>query len=263
MPQHIDIVELKTKRTDPKLSAITDIVSANGGHIAGGYPRWLASPLANPHKPGDIDVFASAPDQVEILRGAFIKAGWYELRQSNFAYTLTPTSDIWEDVPKGGGDMPLNVQIIKAVAPRTTSEALEGILSGFDFTICSVGLNLDLALDADVIAHRNFAYHEAHKLLIWNDLHDPVFAFQRIAKYSEKGYWMPPGETIKLFEAWRAIDEEERERIKGIVRNSHWTKEEFWEDERTFDTLSDDTPPPAPGSDESDLAESDNDDIDF
>ena len=93
---------------------------------------------------------------------------------------------------------------------------LEDILHNFDFTVVRIGVS-----DAEnCLADERFLEDEAGLRLRWRNIHCPVSAVLRHAKYTRRGYYAPTGEIIRLFHDWDARGDDYKTRLNDLFLRS-------------------------------------------
>lgn len=204
--QRCGVFFMKLKRTEfnrgyHEVENILNLVREFGGVIAGGYARYCASPLEEPAKASDIDVFTNSEDQYNDLRAECVNArGWRVVAETDLAITFSGE----------GRRANLPFQIIKPKQYNTVEE----LLSQFDFTVAQA------AIDADskrVLYSEDFEKDELAKNLVICNINNPIQTLDRILKYADRGYGIKPTEYVKLFEAWDALSAEDKSKFKNSL----------------------------------------------
>ena len=198
--------------------------------ICGGYVRYMASPHRDPYKAGDVDIYSySKADHDKLFR--LLKNNTVDGK--NHIMTIKHENEVSvtfshpEDM-----DHPLyvspTIQLIKPLnqGAMVLQGDMETVLSNFDFTVVRCGL-LD---ENDAMVDADFDYDEKKKMLRIKNIHCPVSSTVRCVKYGQKGYWMTPMQSLKLFIDWDNRDDDYRMNLIELVRkfDEHGvTKEEL------------------------------------
>ncbi len=209
-----------------EIAKIIELTEKHNSFISGGYARYCMSPVHNPIKPVDLDIFSSDQKNHENIIREFEKTFSHTDRFRDGVLLRTPTEDddeiadfwspdkeetefavsyrlaLWQYPGTGMID---RIQFIKPSDKRTTAGPLMDILGNFDFTICKVAL-----ISATTgICHVGMDEDEMSKLLrITGEIKNPIATFARITKYCKKGYNLSPMTLIKVLNAWRDADDQ-------------------------------------------------------
>ncbi len=191
--------------TVPLLRGFTEIeplynLTAQSAWIAGGYARYCASQNTKVVPAKDCDVFPGNQDSFDAIKYALIeKIGFEKSYENGVSLTLrTPKKkrenmDIrWRFCPQ--------IQLIKPIVEGrvVTSGSIEDILNAFDFTITRAAI----ISPEEVLVDEDFIKDENNHLLKLKNIHCPISSMLRCMKYSKKGYWMRPSESLKLYLDW-------------------------------------------------------------
>lgn len=202
-----DFKQIPIYRGFTEIEALFNLVHENGGHILGGYVRYMASPKWSPIPGEDVDVFSSSEESFDKIKGALGK----ELTVAH----ESPIAISYQQKTQGLFAYCPKVQLIK---PRKSDRILtvgsmEEILSIFDFSVVRIGLfSKDTAL-ADV----DFLEHETRKRLVVKNITCSVSNFSRAMKYSKKGYFMPIESVMKLLNDWINVSDEYRNTVTDLI----------------------------------------------
>jgi hypothetical protein len=93
---------------------------------------------------------------------------------------------------------------------------METILKNFDFTIIRVGI----LSEEEVLADADFEHDEKNRLLRFKNIHCPVSSTLRCMKYSRKGYYLRPFESLKLFIDWSNRTDDYRAELVGFLEKA-------------------------------------------
>jgi hypothetical protein len=201
----------------PLLRGFTEIeklyteVTARQGIICGGYARYCASPINEPVKAGDADVFPLVTEAFETLKQFFVSEGFAIKHENDISLTFHPHTDIkWIACPI--------VQLIKpAIEGKVvTLGTMENILNNFDFAIVRAGI----VNAKEVMVDDDFEADEKSKMLHIKNIHCPISSVFRLIKYTKRGYWVTPREVLKLFVDWENRDDEYRLKIVELFKKS-------------------------------------------
>lgn len=178
----------------------------HGAVIAGGYARYCCSPIGNPAKPGDCDVFPKT-EEANTAIVEQLKAWGFEVKYDNdMAVSLRPNAES-KDKLAGYPE----IQVIKPMVEGSivTTGTTEEILSNFDFSITRAAI----VSERECLVDEHFAEDEKDKLLRLLNIHCPISSMLRCCKYTNKGYRIRAGEALKLFIDWEGRDESYRATI--------------------------------------------------
>jgi hypothetical protein len=216
-----ELVKIRVYRGSTQAKGIINLAAKYKMHIIGGYARWMASPRANPYPADDIDLFASEEGrELDLLKALEKKKFEIHLETDN-AYTFKKH----EKAPYLRWP---RIQVIKPFREgmTVTYGTLQEIISNFDFTVVRVGLiNGTWAL-----ADPDFKKDEIGKRLKFKNIHCPISAVIRIAKYAKKGYFCSPMEIFRLFDDWDERGEQYKSELAELFLASE-TEEEFTEEQ--------------------------------
>jgi len=181
--------------------------------ICGGYARYCASPRKEPVKAGDVDFFPKTEDGVAGMQKDLEEMG-FELRHENHV-SITMRPKPCEEEKLAYLPTP---QIIKPVVEGkiVTLGSVEEILENFDFTIVRAAI----ISSTEVLVDEEFMVDEAKMILRLRNIHCPVSSLLRCCKYARKGYFMRPGETLKLFNDWTDRGDDYKLRLLDLFKKS-------------------------------------------
>lgn len=216
-----------------EIAPLMDICDRIGGRIIGGYARYCCSTNEDPVSAGDVDIFpvGTTDEECQRLYDSWVvalKAYGLQIKHEN------EVSSTWSK----SESPPLNrcptIQVIKPVKEGAivTKGTIEEILENFDFTIVRVAMNPDRQT---ATAWASFPDDEQAKRLRILNIHCPISSLLRCMKYARKGYYMRPGESLKLFADWEARSPEYRQRMASLFQAGEFgelSKEEVDELER-------------------------------
>lgn len=204
-----------------EIEPIVSTVSHLGGYILGGYVRYMASPRKTPVPAQDVDIYCPDEETYEKLTKHF--DNYLEHRHENYislTYRRDFTDTHYAHCP--------TIQLIKPMEEGAivSKGKMPEILKNFDFTVVRIGMiNRRWALADD-----DFLEDEQNRILKIKNIHCPVSSMLRCMKYARKGYFMRPGEAIKLFQDWMDRDDEYRIRLLGFFQKSKQEGEMTQED---------------------------------
>lgn len=186
------------------------VIHEEGATFAGGFVRWLASPRLSPIPFGDVDILPITEDAFYAVRDACEGAlNLKQLKETTTAITykgpmMGPTVLQLHGTMRFPTEAP-NIQILRP--ERFPGDSLEERLSKFDLTICQAAL-LD---EKTALVHTRFYQDEMDGHIVFASEFRIDDAFNRVAKYSRKGYLFQPSEGYKLWKAWESMDPETKE----------------------------------------------------
>lgn len=194
-------------------------------YFAGGYVRYMVSPVTKPYPAGDIDIYPHTTEAMgEILKdiqtffGPFRPLLLKKLHELEVK-TSGPTSfKVIAESPVAYNvkiDDDTKIQVIKPqnVGAMATTGKLEDILKNFDFTVCKAGL-LDIN---SAMVDDNFVRDELTNSLAITNVHCPIGQMKRIAKYVKKGYHISPDETFKVLLDWDSRSADYKARMHELM----------------------------------------------
>jgi len=221
-----DLVRIRVRRGATELKGVINRAETHGMWIIGGYVRWMCSTRATvrDERPGDVDLFPKEEGNEEAFHEYLLSKGFEVRHESEVAYTYKQHERLpyrlWPQL-----------QVIKGFRDgRTvTVGSLEEIINNFDFTVVRLGLiNKTYAL-----ADPDFKKDEEAKRLRWKNIHCPISAVIRGAKYVKKGYSLRPMEVLRLFDDWDERGDEYKQRLFDLFLASQ--NEEEFSDEQLFE----------------------------
>jgi len=176
--------------------------------ICGGYARWCASPKYNPAIPKDLDIYCEDTKTFDILVSELYGLGLRVEHDGDMALTFAhPTKGEFHTIPP--------IQVIKPMKKGAvvTDGGVINVLSNFDFTIVRAAISTP----TQVLVDADFLHDEVSNVLRLKNIHCPVSSLLRCIKYTNKGYWLSPVESLKLFEDWMNRPQSYRDKITGLV----------------------------------------------
>lgn len=215
-------VKVPLLRGFTEIAKLYDFITPYGAVICGGYARYCASPRLNDITPaGDVDIYCFTEKVYEVLDKELKKhltVKW----ENDISITFVKTKEgLFAYCPI--------IQLIKPVLEgRVVSVGTEeDILSNFDFTV----IRTCIISPTEVLADADFLHDEEKKILRLKNIHCPVSSTLRCMKYSGKGYWLPPMQSLKLFMDWDTRGPEYRATLIDFIEKANdgegLTKEEI------------------------------------
>lgn len=161
--------------------------------IAGGFARWLC--LSDAPVPGDIDLFCRTAESLHSEFMDRIQTHFFvEVEDSNpIALRLTLTHKITFDV--------FNVNLIAPFDERESFGSPGEIITHFDFTVCQAAY---VHQEQRVLVTQAFIDDHQDKVIRLNPTRrfNSVRLFERLLKYSKKGYKILPDTIRTMFEGY-------------------------------------------------------------
>jgi hypothetical protein len=198
---------IELKRGFNEIRPFYELCVAHDVVICGGYARYCASPLPTPRviPAGDVDLFPKSEGAEKAILEKLKEMGFEIRHENHVSITMSPKEDKKEELEY----LPVP-QVIKPVIEGkiVTLGTIEEILQNFDFTIVRAAI----LSPTEVMVDEDFENDEKHKHLKLKNIHCPISSLLRCCKYARKGYFMRPGEALKLFVDWtnRGIDYQSR-----------------------------------------------------
>lgn len=194
----------------PLWSIIQEVsnVSKKECFICGGYARWCASPKYNPTIPKDLDIYCEDDKTFNTLLVRLLDLKLKIEHENDMAVTFEhPTKGEFHTIPP--------IQVIKPMKKGAvvTNGGVINVLSNFDFTIVRAAISTP----TQVLVDADFLHDEVSNVLRIKNIHCPVSSLLRCIKYTNKGYWLSPVESLKLFEDWMGRPQLYRDKIIGLV----------------------------------------------
>jgi len=194
----------------PLWSTIQEVSDASKKEcfICGGYARWCASPKYNPVVPHDLDIYCEDYKTFNILISRLLSSKLKVEHENDMAVTFEhPTKGEFHTMPP--------IQVIKPMKKGAivTDGGVINVLSNFDFTIVRAAISTP----TQVLVDADFLHDEVGNVLRLKNIHCPVSSLLRCIKYTNRGYWLSPVESLKLFEDWMNRPPEYRDEIIGLV----------------------------------------------
>ncbi len=176
--------------------------------IAGGFARWVMSPLSQPKPTNDIDIFSPNAECATKLVDACCASGLVE--NGSFYRSLAGWhSDAADTLPWSisicNPDIPVKVKVWYGTP--------EEVVSHFDFSVVRV----TLTVNEDGICDTRFMSDERELRITVCAVDYPVFLIDRIAKYVHKGYVLHTTELLKVAQLLSHITKAERDEIDRIL----------------------------------------------
>ena len=182
--------------------------------ICGGYVRYMASPQFTPVPASDVDIYCESEEVAEEVKKFMEKQGLTVRHENNISITyqnITDHDHKWFGTP--------TVQLVKPMEEGKVVSVgnMEKILENFDFTVIRAGLLSEngALVDAD------FLHDEKAKTLRLKNIHCPISSMLRCMKYSKKGYWLPPTQSLKLLLDWDNRDDGYRTKIVEYLEKAN------------------------------------------
>lgn len=204
---------IQLKRGFNEIETFFNLAEKNNAVICGGYARYCASPVKEPTKAGDIDFFPKTEEVTKSLLADLLAMGFVVKHENHVSYTLNPSEEKENELSY----LP-TPQIIKPVIEGkiVTLGTVEEILENFDFTVVRAAI----LNPKEVMVDEDFEEDEKHRYLKLKNIHCPISSLLRCCKYAKKGYFMRPGEALKLFQDWVNRGEEYQQRIIALFIES-------------------------------------------
>lgn len=164
--------------------------------IIGGFARWAVSPAVNPIPSGDIDLYSLNQEVYKANREILSGLGYKKpLIDRNVAATYVFDKGRLKGLP------PIQLIVPMKDARTITEGPMEEIINNFDFTVVRVGIEVNMIFAQ---ADEDFVKDEMSRTIRIKNIHCPISAVKRIAKYIKKGYYIEPIEILKLYDDWDA-----------------------------------------------------------
>jgi hypothetical protein len=215
-----NFTSLKIVREWEKFYKYFKLLQDHDAYIAGGFARYCCSPLENPSKYKDIDIWMIEDDLTK--RNKLIRrleeTGFVKIRESVYAVELSDNTDIVQVInPR-----------IDAMGDFQTFGEPEIVCTYFDFTITQCALTSEFF----GIASKSFETDEFKKNLVIKCIRDPMSTMTRVLKYVKKGYFIDTDNLHKIFLSFNkqpgdykltlkhlidARKEKEQEQISSVV----------------------------------------------
>jgi len=178
--------------------------------IAGGFARWMLSPLEAPAYPSDIDIyFGNGTHRSDDVADILMKNGFNLVKNSRHAISLNPPE-------KGVFSDCIPIQIIKAIANRFGDPDL--VITGFDFTVVKAAVFLDkVGQQLLGITSHAFLTDEQNKQIVIDGIPNTFATLQRCFKYVEKGYKLAPRELLKILAHWDSLSVDKKVKLGNYV----------------------------------------------
>lgn len=209
--------------------------------FVGGFVRWMVSPNHDPAPPGDIDIYPNNTEDRDWVIKEIAKLGLERLPPASKAMVAAGTDTRFWHVTKLASTATLltgqKVQVINPVnAGHVVAKGtMDELLNNFDFTVTRAGL---VSLD-EAVVDDEFIEDEMARRLVIKEIHCPIGAVKRIAKYTRKGYYCSPSEIYKLFVNWDERNSEYKDELREALAAFEGMKERDFENVDYIDGGSD------------------------
>jgi hypothetical protein len=201
------------------IKAIFNVLDGADVFICGGFARYACSPVKEPIRSGDIDIYSKTEADFDKAKELF--------RINNFSLVseTLAAANFRDDRIFTFNKIEAPIQLIKPVkqGDLVLTGSVEEIVSNFDFSISRVAI-ID---PKNAIVDPDFLEDETNKKLNIKHIHCPISSVFRIMKYNKKGYFIRIPEILKIFEDWIARDEKYKSLILDVVRNENPSEEEI------------------------------------
>lgn len=186
------------------------------GFICGGFTRNCLLELKKPVS-SDIDIYCHTEASYELIKNRLIENG-YEIRRE------TPMSIAYKVFFEG--EFP--IQLIKPLNKGhvITVGSVEEIINNFDFTIVRAGIYLKDGVLVSLVDD-DFEEDNKEKKLRIKNIHCPIAEIYRVAKYINKGFFLPVLESLKILNDWLERDDEYKLAIMETIIKQNPSKEEI------------------------------------
>jgi hypothetical protein len=205
-------VTVSIKRGFQEIETLFTNITVLGGVICGGYVRYCASPLPEPVKAADVDIYCVDDRVFDAIKKHMQEEMKLEKRhENNMALTFKrPKEGPYAYAPP--------IQLIKPVREGAivANGTMEEILDNFDFTVIRCGL-ID---QHTALADKDFEEDEKHRRLRIKKIHCPISSTLRCLKYAKKGYWCRPFDVLGLFLDWERREPGYRDKIVSYLMKS-------------------------------------------
>lgn len=173
------------------IEEIYNVISQNGGYIAGSFASYMAGAK---FEPNDIDIFTTTEEGAKIICTRLAELGMVCDIKESFYSSWLPMDDM--------SISQMKIQVINPIDGITTPEQ---IIDRFDFNVCKAILISPTEVLGDPTLLGNVG--------IISGVNGFVRTVERIAKYTARGITFPPSEIRKLFLSWSKLSAEVEEKI--------------------------------------------------
>lgn len=192
-----------------KLATIIQLVlNMDDCFVAGGFVRWLCSPLIEPVPFNDIDILCLNDEAEENMCSELDRSGFKVEVESKLSWTYMKRGVDFDQISRLGDQRHIEsfpkIQVIKHT--RFPGKHLEEALGKFDLSICQAAL---LTLE-DARVNEHFLSDEKARRIRFVGFHHLYDAFYRVAKYAAKGYHLPFEQQQAIWIAWDNLSAEQR-----------------------------------------------------
>lgn len=177
--------------------------------FCGGFIRYACSPNTEPALAGDLDCYPNNMEDYDAFKSELTQMGYKPFESA------VASSYYFESGPLKGA---IKLQVIKPInaGAIVASGTMDDIINSFDFTVVRIGIPANSTLSF-AWADDDFLQDELHKNIRIKNIHCPISAIKRIAKYVNKGYTIKPFELLKLYEDWdKRTPEYKTELVDGL-----------------------------------------------
>ena len=193
-------------KIDPVILGIAQDIHKFGGYVCGGYARHLIDAKDF----GDIDIYTIG-GQIQPILDYFknrpdCKGG--SLSQFSTNFILDSISYIQKVKAK--------IQVIDPLVYGLT-KSLSDILDDFDLTICQAAI--DPLVPGCYVSSRCIKDINSTKLVLTDNISNIVSTFDRIIKYSKRGYKISLEEMAKLFKYFDSQPQAYKDEVFKLVKN--------------------------------------------
>lgn len=226
--------EVPVRRGEAMVNWLFQLCEQHGAYIAGGFVRWMCSPVEDTAKPHDVDIFPKTWRAYYALEDALGKAGYTCDYTGAVAQTwqyerLTPHNDHETLLHRFRQELNIIQLILPDTLPGAVSNApLDKVLECFDFSIVRIGLTSAKTALAD----HQFEEDETCKRLRVRYINFPVGLVMRMTKYAARGYQPTVADIGMAFRGWDAMDADLRKQATAFLKDAqHLTAEQLQRDE--------------------------------
>jgi hypothetical protein len=200
-----DFVNVPIVRGFREIASLYNAIKNLEGMICGGYVRYCGSPVYKPVPASDVDIYCKDD---AVFAGIF-----YYLKDSNQLEVRheNEISVTFKHPESGPFFYCPPIQLIKPIKEGrvVANGSVEDIIGNFDFSV----IRCAIITPNSILADKDFMEDEKKKILRLKNIHCPISSMLRCMKYSRKGYWMRPIESLKLFSDWEGRTVEYRLKI--------------------------------------------------
>lgn len=195
------------KRLEHFLPLWEDMQQIGHVHVLGGFARWLASPLKDAPKPGDVDIYCEDQRAFERMDRHLRAQGCSRKYDTDRSFTYY-NAKRYNRLP--------TIQLIKPQINKivVSTGSPQEMIDSFDLVISKVAV----LSPEECLVHPDFTAHEKRKMLVFSDRSNPVRSVLRAMKYAAKGYSLPQEEASKLLDRWNDTEEKERKETRELAK---------------------------------------------